>query len=91
MTVLVAVSVIGFDLVGGHFGIRGKVERDAAVFGVVRERGEAHAVGLVSDGDPGHDLEFLEVQDGDVVAIMSNGGFGAIHDKMLGSLREKNA
>lgn len=61
MTVLVTV----FDLVGGHFGIHGKVEHDAAAFGVVRERREAHAVGLVSDGDPGHDLELVEIEDCD--------------------------
>ncbi|HEV7376447.1 MAG TPA: UDP-N-acetylmuramate:L-alanyl-gamma-D-glutamyl-meso-diaminopimelate ligase [Pyrinomonadaceae bacterium] len=30
-----------------------------------------------------------ELQTGDVVAIMSNGGFGGIHDKMLSALREK--
>ena len=30
-----------------------------------------------------------ELQTGDVVAIMSNGGFGGIHDKMLQALREK--
>jgi UDP-N-acetylmuramate: L-alanyl-gamma-D-glutamyl-meso-diaminopimelate ligase len=30
-----------------------------------------------------------ELQTGDVVAIMSNGGFGGIHDKMLEALREK--
>ena len=28
-----------------------------------------------------------ELADGDVVAIMSNGGFGGIHDKLLGTLR----
>jgi UDP-N-acetylmuramate: L-alanyl-gamma-D-glutamyl-meso-diaminopimelate ligase len=30
-----------------------------------------------------------ELQTGDVVAIMSNGGFGGIHDKLLAALREK--
>ena len=29
-----------------------------------------------------------ELKDGDVVAIMSNGGFGGIHDKILSVLRE---
>lgn len=29
-----------------------------------------------------------ELKDGDVVAIMSNGGFGGIHDKLLGILQE---
>ncbi|MDQ3804709.1 MAG: UDP-N-acetylmuramate:L-alanyl-gamma-D-glutamyl-meso-diaminopimelate ligase [Acidobacteriota bacterium] len=28
-----------------------------------------------------------ELREGDVVAVMSNGGFGGIHDKLLGSLR----
>jgi len=28
-----------------------------------------------------------ELADGDVVAIMSNGGFGGIHDKILDSLK----
>ena len=28
-----------------------------------------------------------EMRDGDVVAIMSNGGFGAIHEKVLNTLR----
>jgi UDP-N-acetylmuramate: L-alanyl-gamma-D-glutamyl-meso-diaminopimelate ligase len=28
-----------------------------------------------------------ELKDGDVVAIMSNGGFGGIHDKLLGTLK----
>jgi UDP-N-acetylmuramate: L-alanyl-gamma-D-glutamyl-meso-diaminopimelate ligase len=28
----------------------------------------------------------LELQKGDVVAIMSNGGFGGIHDKLLAAL-----
>jgi UDP-N-acetylmuramate: L-alanyl-gamma-D-glutamyl-meso-diaminopimelate ligase len=28
-----------------------------------------------------------ELRDGDVVAIMSNGGFGGIHDKLLGALK----
>jgi UDP-N-acetylmuramate-alanine ligase len=27
------------------------------------------------------------VREGDVVAVMSNGGFGGIHDKLLGALR----
>jgi UDP-N-acetylmuramate: L-alanyl-gamma-D-glutamyl-meso-diaminopimelate ligase len=31
-----------------------------------------------------------ELRDGDVVAIMSNGGFGAIHDKLLTALRQNN-
>ena len=30
-----------------------------------------------------------ELREGDVVAIMSNGGFGGIHDKILNMLREK--
>ena len=28
------------------------------------------------------------MRDGDVVAIMSNGGFGAIHDKLLDELKK---
>jgi UDP-N-acetylmuramate: L-alanyl-gamma-D-glutamyl-meso-diaminopimelate ligase len=34
-----------------------------------------------------HLLPLLE--DGDVVAIMSNGGFGGIHEKLLDSLKQK--
>ena len=30
-----------------------------------------------------------ELREGDVVAIMSNGGFGGIHEKLLGSLRNR--
>jgi len=30
-----------------------------------------------------------ELRDGDIVAIMSNGGFGGIHDKLLDTLRQK--
>jgi UDP-N-acetylmuramate: L-alanyl-gamma-D-glutamyl-meso-diaminopimelate ligase len=30
-----------------------------------------------------------ELRDQDLVAIMSNGGFGGIHDKLLDALREK--
>jgi UDP-N-acetylmuramate: L-alanyl-gamma-D-glutamyl-meso-diaminopimelate ligase len=30
-----------------------------------------------------------ELRDQDVVAIMSNGGFGGIHDKLLDTLRQK--
>ena len=29
-----------------------------------------------------------QLQEGDVVAIMSNGGFGGIHDKLLEALRK---
>jgi UDP-N-acetylmuramate: L-alanyl-gamma-D-glutamyl-meso-diaminopimelate ligase len=29
-----------------------------------------------------------ELREGDVVAIMSNGGFGGIHDKLLGALKD---
>ena len=32
-----------------------------------------------------------EMRDGDVVAIMSNGGFGGIHDKILGVLSGEDA
>jgi UDP-N-acetylmuramate: L-alanyl-gamma-D-glutamyl-meso-diaminopimelate ligase len=32
-----------------------------------------------------------ELRPGDVVAIMSNGGFGGIHDKFLAALKEKEA
>ncbi len=28
-----------------------------------------------------------EMREGDVVAIMSNGGFGGIHEKLLGALK----
>jgi UDP-N-acetylmuramate: L-alanyl-gamma-D-glutamyl-meso-diaminopimelate ligase len=31
-----------------------------------------------------------ELREGDVVAVMSNGGFGGIHDKLLGELRAAN-
>ena len=36
-------------------------------------------------------IEYLlpQLQEGDVVAIMSNGGFGGIHDKLLEALRKK--
>jgi UDP-N-acetylmuramate: L-alanyl-gamma-D-glutamyl-meso-diaminopimelate ligase len=30
-----------------------------------------------------------QLQEGDVVAIMSNGGFGGIHEKLLEGLRKK--
>jgi UDP-N-acetylmuramate: L-alanyl-gamma-D-glutamyl-meso-diaminopimelate ligase len=32
-----------------------------------------------------------ELRSGDVVAIMSNGGFGGIHEKLLAALREQKA
>lgn len=31
-----------------------------------------------------------ELRDGDTVAVMSNGGFGGLHDKLLAALRERN-
>ena len=35
------------------------------------------------------ELLLAELRAGDVVAIMSNGGFGGIHDKLLAALRER--
>jgi UDP-N-acetylmuramate: L-alanyl-gamma-D-glutamyl-meso-diaminopimelate ligase len=44
-----------------------------------------------SDADAIVDHLASEMRDGDVIAVMSNGGFGAIHDKLLACLREEKS
>lgn len=55
---------------------------------------------IAAQGKPAHRLEGAdeivrrlapELHTGDVVAIMSNGGFGGIHDKLLGALKSGNS
>jgi len=45
------------------------------------------AYGIAQADDIVHHLT-PQLQTGDVVAIMSNGGFGGIHDKLLKAIRE---
>ncbi len=68
---------------------------DASTYGQVLNVDELVA-GIAANGKPAHSfpdadaiVEHLttELREGDVVAIMSNGGFGGIHDKLLGVLR----
>ncbi|MGI8565889.1 MAG: glutamate ligase domain-containing protein, partial [Pyrinomonadaceae bacterium] len=58
------------------------------------------AAGVASQGTPAFCFDgadeivrhlAAQLRDGDVVAIMSNGGFGGIHEKLLGALREQGS
>lgn len=72
---------------------------DASTYGQVLDVDDLVA-GIAANGKPAHSLPHADaivdhlvpqLRDGDVVAIMSNGGFGGIHQKVLDELKNRAA